>query len=592
MSAMSHHLQNLRRFYMVFASFMFVILLTRLTQLQIVNRDEYFRESEQNRVRDVILKPVRGQIFDRNGKLLVANRPAYSVSVIPYEFLKSDSTIKKLAAIINIAPEEIKKRIEKNKIGDFSPVKLVRDVNFELLSRIEEYRLNLPGVFYSTESKRYYPAGIKAPHLFGYLGEITTNELHRVDGSEYKRGDVIGKNGLEFEYEKRLRGASGVQYVEVDVLGREIRNLPELSSREPQSGEDVLLTIDADIQRYLEKAMEGKTGAAVVLDSRTGGLLAMVSKPDYDPEIFSSTISNDVWNSLVNDPGKPLYNRACQSLYPPGSTYKLVLAAAGLETGILDVNETVVCKGYYRLGNRSFACWKKGGHGEVNFYSAVEQSCNVYFYQLGLKVGLANWAKYSNIFNFGRLTNIDLPNESAGIVPTKEYFDKKYGKKGWTKGLLLNLSVGQGDLLVTPLQMAYFIMTVGNEGVAYRPHFIEKFSKIKDKQKISEQPIRIQGISAATFEKIKTGMYLVVNGEHGTAKRARIPGVDVCGKTGSAQNSHGESHAWFVGFAPMEHPQIALCVLVENGGSGGAVAGPIAGGVLRTYFKKHQFANH
>lgn len=586
---MDGNVQSFRRVYSLLTVILFLILLGRLAQLQIFSWDRYYRESERNRVRDVVLKPVRGQIFDRNGVVLVDNRPAYSVSVIPYEFLKSDSTVDLLAKILHESPEALKTTIRENKFGNFSPVQVKRDVGFPVLSQIEEYRLDLRGVLWTAESKRYYPAGVKAPHLFGYLGEITSDELQRVDASEYRSGDVIGKNGLEYQYESELRGRSGIQYVEVDVLGREIRNLPELDPKPPETGRNLYLTIDAGVQRYLETAMEGKKGAAVVLDPRDGDVLAILSKPDYDPEMFSSSISKDLWNSLVNHPDRPLYNRAIQSLYPPGSTYKLVVAAAGLESGRIDTSQTVVCRGAYRFGNRYFDCWKKGGHGVVNFLAAIEQSCNVYFFQKGLDVGLENWSHYSKLFHFGELTHIDLPNESAGLVPTKAYFDKKYGVKGWTKGLLLNLSVGQGDLLVTPLQMAYFAMILANAGTAYTPHLIRKQQGVPEPK---PRALKIEGISRSTFDLIRKGMYLVVNGAHGTAKAARVPGVDICGKTGTAQNPHGESHAWFIGFAPYDNPEIAFSILVENGGSGGAVAAPIAGGMLRTYFRKGHFAQN
>jgi len=564
----------------------FAILIGRLAYMQIFSRDRYLRESERNRVRNVILKPVRGQLFDRHGVVLVDNRPAYSVSVLPYEFLKNQRTVKRLAEILQTAPAEIIAQIKENKIGNFSPVKLRRDVGFDIVSQIEEQRLDLPGVLLEAESKRYYPAGVRASHIFGYLGEITAQELQKVDKTEYTLGDVIGKNGLEYVYEPALRGRSGVEYIEVDVLGREVRSLPELSPTQPLGGENLYLTIDADIQRYLEKALDGRRGAAVVLDARNGGVLAIVSKPDYDPAIFATPIAEKVWGALVNHPDKPLYNRACQSVYPPGSTYKLVLAAAGLETGLIDTAATVTCTGSYRLGNRNFDCWKKGGHGVVNFLSAIEQSCNVYFYQKGLEVGLENWSKYSKLFEFGKPTGIDLPNESAGLVPTARYFDKKYGKRGWTRGLLLNLSVGQGDLLVTPLQMAYFAMIIGNSGVAYQPHLVMR----PDTGDTRVKGHRLPGISQETYARIQEGMYRVVNGVHGTAKAARIAGVAVCGKTGTAQNPHGNSHAWFIGFAPRRNPEIALCILVENGGSGGAVAAPLARGVLRIHFKNHRLA--
>lgn len=583
---MSEDFQNRKLFYTILTCVVFAILLGRFAQLQLYNWDKYFRTSERNRIREVIIQPSRGFIYDRHGEILVDNRPAYSVSAVPFEFLRADSSVFLLSSIIKEEPSQIENNIKKKQVGLFNPVKLKRQVDFQVLSAIEEYRLDLPGVLFGIESKRFYPAGIRAPHLFGYLGEITTQELLGKKAENYRLGDLIGKNGLELQYEHYLRGESGVQYIEVDVLGREVRDLSELTGKSPVPGKNLYLTLDADIQRYLESVMDDKKGAAVVLDPRNGDVLAMVSKPDYNPEIFSSPLTPEIWNQLVNHENKPLYNRACQSLYPPGSTFKLVLVAAGLETGMIDPERKVLCRGSYRLGRRNFDCWKKGGHGVVNLMQAIEQSCNVYFFTVSLEVGLENWSKYAQLFQFGKPTQLDLPNESSSPVPTKEYFNEKYGARGWTRGMLLNLAVGQGDLLVTPLQMAYFAMILANEGVAFRPHLLKKIEDPTSGEIIPVEPhsLKVQGVSVETFKKIKLGMSLVVNGSHGTGRAAWIPNAKVCGKTGTAQNPHGEDHAWFIGFAPLEHPSVALCILVENGGSGGAVAAPIARGILSLIF--------
>ncbi|MFQ5601658.1 MAG: penicillin-binding protein 2 [bacterium] len=582
-------------FYKSLSIVIFLVLIFRFVQLQLYNWDKYFHESEKNRIREVVIEAARGIIYDRHGEILVDNRPAYTLSVVPYEFLKTDSTISLLSEILEQPHEALKARTIKEKIGNFTPVKIKRQISFKVLSDIEEHRLDLPGVFYSLETKRFYPAGVRAPHIFGYLGEVTSEELTRLKEHDYRLGDLIGKSGIELQYENYLRGEYGLKYVEVDVLGREVRDLPELSGGRPrQPGKNLYLTFDAEIQRYLENALADKKGAAAVLDARNGEILALVSKPDYDPELFSNPLTTKIWDELINNEGNPLYNRSCQSLYPPGSTYKLVLVAAGLESGLMNLQQKIFCTGTYRLGRRNFDCWKKGGHGWVGLIEAIEQSCNVYFYTKGLEVGLDKWSEFSRRFHFGKKTEIDLPNESAGLVPDRRYFDTKYGEKGWTRGLLLNLSVGQGDLLTTPLQMAYFAMTLGNEGVAYQPHLLKKVvDPISNDAIIPEfGSTRIEQISPATFKVIKEGMYRVVNGIKGTAKSARRTDVKVCGKTGTAQNPHGESHAWFIGFAPMEKPEIAFCVLVENGGSGGAVAAPIARGFLSLYFdNKHVASN-
>lgn len=584
--------QSLNRSYLMFAGMLFLILLVRLAHLQLYSREKYFSESERNRVRNVILAAPRGQVLDRNGRILVDNRPAYSVSVIPYEFLKSDAAIRLLADILQMPPEALIAKIKKEKISNFHPVRIKRQIDFRELGDIEENRLDLPGVFYSVEPRRAYPGGVKAPHLFGYLGEITARELSSLEEDNYRMGDVIGKSGIELEYENDLKGLAGVKYVEVDVLGREVRELPELAGSPHKPGQNLYMTVDAKLQAHLEASMTGRKGAAVVLDPRNGDVLAILSKPDYDPELFSNPLTPKIWNELINHPEKPLYNRSCLSVYPPGSTYKLVLAAAGLETGAINLTERITCRGAYRLGRRSFKCWKKQGHGSVNLLAAIQGSCNVYFYQKGLDVGLENWSKYSRIFRFGTRTGIDLPNESAGLVPDKKYLDDTYGEKRWTRGLLLNMAVGQGDLLTTPLQMAYFAMIVGNEGVAYQPRLVKK---IVDPSTgagtvTRARGIPIEGISKKTYETLKEGMWRVVNALGGTGRAASVPGVDVCGKTGTAQNPHGNSHAWFIGFAPRENPEIAFCIMVENGGGGGAVAAPIAGSLLLLYFENQKVA--
>lgn len=591
-------LQNLSKIYLVIAIGLFLLLVGRIAQMQLYSGEKYYSESERNRVRDITLAAQRGQILDRNGKILVDNRPAYSVSVVPYEFLKSEATVALLARILNKQPAALKQQIAEEKISNFSPVRIKREITFRELSLIEEYRLDLPGVFYNVEPRRSYPGLVDAPHLFGYVGEITRSELERVreqaEYSEhpYRMGQLVGKNGIELKYEQDLRGKAGVKFVEVDVLGREIRELPELAGNAPIPGKNLYMTIDARLQSHLEEMMEGRKGAAVILDPRNGDVLAILSMPDFDPELFASPLTRDIWDELINHPEKPLYNRACLSLYPPGSTYKLVLAAAGLETGRITLNESITCKGAYRLGRRIFKCWKPEGHGTVTLLDAIQGSCNVYFYQKGLDVGLENWAKYSRIFRFGTKTGIDLPNESAGLVPDKDYFDSTYGERGWTRGLVLNLSVGQGDLLTTPLQMAYFAMILANEGVAYKPNLVKKIVDRASGRVTLSQPkkIAIEGISPATYGLIKEGMYLVVNEPGGTGRAASVRGIDVCGKTGTAQNPHGESHAWFIGFAPRENPEVAFCIMVENGGGGGAVAAPIAGKLLSQYFENQKLA--
>ncbi len=580
------NLDILKRFYVVLSGLVFIILAGRLAQLQLYHWDVYFSESEENRVREIIVDAPRGQIFDRHGKILVDNRPSYSVSVIPYEFLKSDTAIKLLSSFVQQPRASLLKRIESDKISNFNPVRIKRQIGFETLSNLEEHRLDLPGVFHAMESKRHYPGGVRAPQVFGYLDEILPSELEAVRGAGYRPGDSMGRTGIEMVYETYLRGKSSVKYVEVDVLGREVRELPDLSRSSPKPGKDLYMTIDADLQRFAEERMTDLKGGVVAIDPRNGDVLTFVSSPDYDPELFSDPLTPEVWNSLVNDGNHPLYNRASQSLFPPGSTFKLVLVAAGLETGLIDTSEQVFCSGSYRFGRRQFHCWKLEGHGAVNLRQAIRQSCNVFFYKKGLDVGLNKWSEFGAYFHFGKKTGIDLANETAGLLPDRAYLDSRYGKNGWTRGLVLNLSVGQGDLLTTPLQMANFVVILANAGKGYRPRLVKRIVDSSTNQSIDLQSesFQVKQVSARTFSLIRQGMYEVVNHPHGTGQAARVAGVNVCGKTGTAQNPHGKSHAWFIGFAPMENPEIAICVMVENGGGGSAVAAPIVGALLRKFF--------
>ncbi|MFZ5516422.1 MAG: penicillin-binding protein 2 [Candidatus Zhuqueibacterota bacterium] len=569
---------------------LFVILIVRFFYLQIYKQEQYFTASEKNRIRERVHEAARGIIIDRNGEILVDNHPSYSVYAIPIEVKESENILKLTGEILDMKPAEIKRTIQKKKTGYFTPIKLKRQVDFETLSRIEERRMDLPGILYMTEPRRYYPSGVRAPHLFGYLGEITQEEMELEENKGMHLGSIIGKKGLEKVYEKELRGFQGYEYIEVDALGREVRKLKDKPEIQSQPGKNLHLTLDAILQRALEARMDSLRGGAVVVDCKTGGVLALVSKPDYDPEIFTKPISPEIWNELVNNPSKPLYDRMVQSLFPPGSTYKPVLAAAALEHNIIEPSWRAYCGGFLNLGRRNYDCWKPGGHGELDLLGAIEQSCNVYFYKLELKVGLDKWAEYSRNFLFGELTGIDLIAEKAGVVPDQEYLDRQFGKNKWSKGLILNLAIGQGDLLVTPLQMARFAMILANKGVSHRLHLVEYLEDpIDGTRKLTQiDSVRINGVSQETFEVLKQGMFRVVHGVHGTAKSAAYLDIKVAGKTGTAQNPHGDPHAWFIGYAPVDNPQIAICVLIENGGGGGAVAAPIAREVIKNYFYRNQ----
>jgi len=559
--------------------FAFIVLTIRFAYVQLIEGDTYQDESDRNRVREIVVSPPRGLIYDRSDVLLVKNEPAYSIYVVPAELKKNPRTLELLASALEITPQEILARIKRNSISPVQPVKIERQISFETLSFIKEHAYELTGVIPGVESRREYPTLIRAPHLFGYLGEITESELaaaYKTGG--YRQGDLVGKKGIERKYEEVLQGKKGFRYVQVDALGREAGEIAELPIKPSLPGKNLYLSIDASLQLAIETAMTGKRGGAAVLNCKNGEVLALVSEPNYDPELFAKPISAAAWNELINNPDHPLYDRMVQSLYAPGSTYKLVLALAGLQTGLIDPQERVFCPGYFKFGRRAFKCHRKGGHGSVDLSRAIEASCDVYFYRMGLKVGLENWSEYSRKFGFGQRSQIDLIGESAGLVPDNAYFDQRYGKNGWTKGQLVNLSIGQGDLLVTPLQMAYLAMTIANNGKSFRPHLRYQIEDPVTGEKTHQPPdsVKIEGIEQRHYDRVKEAMRLAVNGDHATGRSSIVRGVTTAGKTGTAQNPHGDDHAWFIGYAPYEDPQVAWCVFVENGGHGGAAAAPFA----------------
>ena len=571
--------------FQIFLGVAFCILVGRFFFIQILEGEEYGRESWKNRIRHIRLEPPRGLILDRSDSVLVDNHPSYSLYVIPRVVSESDSAFHILAGILELPVEKLKDVYRKRRLGPFKKVKLAKSVDFSKIALIEERKLDLPGVIYDIEPRRFYRDKAIAAHLLGYLGEITETEIGQKEESAYLRGDIIGKVGVEKFYEDTLRGEKGDQFVEVDALGREVRELKSVGERLPRPGYNIALTLDGQVQRFIEQEMGERNGGVVVLNCRNGEVLAMVSKPDYDPAIFTKSIPTKVWNEL-NDPARnALFDRVLRGNYPPGSPYKLITAIAGLETGTLNPKQTVFCQGGLQLGKRLFRCWKAGGHGSVNLRQAIEQSCNVYFFRAIQKVGLENWVHYSRMFKFGEQTNIDLPNEAKGLVPDLAYFDRTYGKGQWSQGLLWNISIGQGDLLATPLQTAFFAMSLANRGLAFRPHILkEVYAPGEQRSSIATvwaDTVKIGIFKKKTWDLVLGGMRDVVHGVNGTAKSANPRRIFVAGKTGTAQAPQGENHAWFIGFAPFENPIVAFSIFLEHGGGGGAEAAPIAGRILK-----------
>ncbi len=562
---------------------LFVLFFGRLVQLQILYHDVYGKKSDENSVRPIAHEPIRGFIFDRSGKIIVDNRPAYTMTITPSEFKPEAASF--LSTSLHYDPVFILDRVKRGiRFNRFAPTKIKRDIDFATLSVIEENRDKLPGVDYQIETKRYFPTKAKLTHMIGYTKEISERLL--AVSSEYQPGDMIGAAGIEAKYEQELRGKKGLEFITVNAVGQKVRSYNGGKNDIPeQEGNDLYLTLDLDLQVLAESLFADKQGALVAIDPQDGGILALVSKPDFDPAILTGFTSSAVWSALNNDPGKPMFNRATLTRYPPGSTFKMVLAAAALQEGIIGTDWRVNCTGSYRYGDHTFNDLHV--HGSMNVVEAIQHSCNVFFYQLMLKVGFERWTKYGEEFGFGSKTGIDLLEEDPGLLPSEEYFDKIYGKNRWTRGYLISLSIGQGEVGVSPLQMANYAATIGNGGVVYTPHVV-KAIRDEETRRLREKVItsRRMTISRRVWDIIRDGMVRCVNEPGGTGSAAKVPGIVVAGKTGTAQNPHGEAHSWFVGYAPAENPKIAICVLAENAGYGGVIAAPIAGLCIEKYINR------
>ena len=579
-----------RYLYYSILGIIFLVFTARLYQLQLIYRDEFGRKSEENSIRAITREPVRGYVYDRNGILLVDNRPSYTVTITPSEFDTSMTSF--LAAILGVTPDFIRDRVAKGILySRFVPAKIKRDLDFATLAGIEEYRYELPGVDYQIESKRFYPTAARASHLLGYTKEISDRQLSEL-GGRYRQGDVIGSAGLEASYESFVRGQKGYEFITVDARGKTVGSF-EGGKRDiqPKEGYDLYLTLDGRVQAVAESLLASRRGAVVAIDPKDGGIIALASKPDYDLSIFSGVTPPVVWNEMNSDTTHPLFNRATMTKYPPGSTFKMVLAAAALDEGVVDTTWTVTCRGQFRYGNKIFKDLHV--HGRVNILDALKVSCNVFFYQLMLKTGLENWTNYGADFGFGRPTGIDIPEETSGILPSSDYLDKLYGKGKWTEGYLVSLGIGQGELGVSPLQMGCYAMVLANKGIYHQPHAVDSLfnKRLNRMERIGHSERRLK-VSETTWDLIRGAMQNVVNAEGGTGRAARIPGIPTAGKTGTAQNPHGEDHAWFVGFAPFDEPRIAVAVLIENIGFGGSYAAPMARLVMQTYLKEHLVPVH
>jgi len=565
---------------------LFLVIVGRLGWLQLVRGSFYRNLSQENYVQGYVVKAPRGLLKDRNGGILADNRAAFSITISRMKGRDDEAVADLLAKILVLNRDAVAEKLKESRSRFYGSVVLVEDADFEQVSRIEERGSELPGIKVETSAVRRYAGTGVAPHALGYVGRISDGELETFSPLGYSQRDHVGKTGLEERYELFLRGSDGAEYWVCDAAGRELYPFAAGPSKEPHPGNTLVLTIDEPAQRAAEEALaEFEGGAVVAIEPSTGGVLVLASHPAPDPNELAAGLSVDRWRELSTSSGHPLMNRAIQGCYPPGSPFKLVTAGAGLATGEVGYRDRVVCHGAYKYGIRTFRCWRTEGHGSVDILDSIIESCDVFFYQLGARLGVARLTEWALRAGLGRKTGVDIAGEAVGNVPTPAWYDRHYGKRRWSRGVVINLAIGQGELLMTPIQAACLTCGIVNGGPVYVPHLVDRV------ETYSERVIGTAKTRTAytlPFDQsilgfLKRSMIGVVEAPNGTGKQARVPGIRVGGKTGTAQNPHGEDHSWFVSFAPAEDPVIVVAVLVEHGGSGAAVAAPIAREVTMAY---------
>jgi penicillin-binding protein 2 len=573
----------------------FALIFVRLWHLQIIKADDFRNLSENTRIRIQDIPAPRGILYDREGIPLVDSFPAFDVSLYRQDLRRPETLIRPLSQTLSLDQEKLQARMAAAK--DLPPsqaFKIKTNISREELAQVETRRLDLPGVMVDVVIRRNYPYRSLAAHIIGHLGEISQEELEKDLYSNHKAGYLVGKYGIEQTHEVELMGESGGRQIEVNAVGRMMR---VLGTVEPVPGNNLFLTLDLELQKAAEEALAGKNGAVVALDPRNGDVLAMVSKPDFDPNLFSRGITPENWKSIIGNPARPLQNRATQGQYPPGSVFKIITALAALEEKVITPETTFHCSGAFPFGNRDYHCWKKEGHGRVDLKRAIVESCDVYFYQVGLRLGVDRIAKYASAMGLGKPTGYPLGLEKPGLVPTSAWKLKRF-RIPWQTGETLSVAIGQGFNLATPLQIASSVSALFNGGRFFQPRVVQSV-RSPDGEVLQEIPpvaTRSLHFTPEHVEFIRDALWGVVNGPGGTGSRAKIQGFDVGGKTGTSQviqrrEGRGEinlpefqDHAWFVCFAPAPKPEITVVAFVEHGGGGGAVAAPVARKVMENYF--------
>lgn len=569
----------------------FAIILVRLWQLQILQGSAFRKISESNRLRVIGVPAPRGIIFDRNRIPLVKNVHYFCASLIPSEF--NSDTLPSLAKLLNVDEAELEKRIRKTEQSPFTPARLKEGLSLKEVSYIEARRSDFPGLMIEIEASRGYLFGSTGAHLIGYLGKMSPKQSNDPEFRDVPPNAFIGQWGVEKLFDKKLRGTAGQRVIEVDALGREIRLLLE---KPPVKGEDLILSIDIALQSESEKAFQGRPGALVALKPDTGEILGYVSSPSFDPNKFAKGITYDEWESLSKDKNLPMLNRAIQSQYPPGSTFKIIMAIAGLEEGVITDSTKVDCRGGISYGRWHFGCWRKTGHGTISLHRAIVESCDVYFYDVGKRLGIDKIYAYATKFGLGKETGIPLGAEKKGLIPSTKW-KTETRRAQWYLGETFVNSIGQGYVSATPVQMAVMMSAVSNGGKIYRPIILRG---------ARPELVMDAGVRPDTLEKVKDGLKGVVNEPGGTGWVAKSNVTTIGGKTGTAQvvgirkeskflSEKFRDHAWFVAFAPVDKPEVAMSVLVEHGGHGGTAAAPIAKKAIEAYMlpieKKRELTN-
>jgi penicillin-binding protein 2 len=575
---------------------LFLVLLSAFWIIQVLKNDYFTTLANRNITKDIEIKAPRGFIVDRLYNRLSENKLRFTLFMVREDTQDLEKSIEVAGSITGMKKNDIIAKIEKYKNfpGSFM-IPLEKGLPREEAIYIESRTDEMPEFRIEIEPARAYPYKKTASHILGYISELTAEELEEKKNEGYKPGDIIGKSGIEKKYEWALRGVKGIRTVAKDNLGR-VREV--LEEKKPVIGKTVVLTINIELQKYVEELFKDHNGTVGIVELKTGDILAMVSKPNFSPEFFSGILDTEEWLALVNDPDRPLHNKFIQGLYSPGSTFKIVVALAGLQENIIDTSVISHCSGAVRVYDRIFQCWKASGHGSLNVVGALKNSCNVFFYRLGKKLEIDVIAQYAKWLGLGDATLIDLPNENKGLIPTEAWKLKTLGQK-WFPGETISVAIGGGMLTITPVQALQMISTVALRGEKCQLHLLKRIEEDGNVVGIFPQnkDIKPAAIDKKNFEIVIDGLYKVVN-DGGTGRAARVPGLDICGKTGTQQIISKENpnyrqlvkqkqfspHSWFVSFAPRDNPEVAVVIFVEHGGDAGAVAAPMAAKIYKKIF--------